>query len=293
GVVGVGRDRDGGSPLETVMRLAGVGFRADGALMSGAHVAPGDVAVLRLGVHDPGLDVVNGGVKTIATVNHLPVFVGDAVAGERLARAAPATVILQSSADVIGLFVVQRDFIKLADGDDIEEIPIFPCIVTPMDAAVGTGDHVIGIGGIDPHGVIVSVNAMDALGGECFAAVFGVKHRRAQLPNAQIIVGINADLAVVGRPRVRFTHALPGLAFIFAAERAALFVLDFGVNDVGIFAVDAQPDAPGIATAVLPGQAFCQFFLVCTGVDGLVYGAVRAAAVEAVWAVAAVVRVYM
>src|SRR5205807_10490734 len=97
-------------------------------------------------------------------------------------------------------------------------------------------------------------------------------------------------LAVVVRPRVRSTDRLPCLVFIFAAEGAGLFVLDFCVNDVGIFAVDAQPDAPGIATAVLPGQAFCQCCPVCSGVDGVVNGAVRAAAVETVWAATALVR---
>src|SRR5689334_18031394 len=237
------------------MRLAGFGFGADGALLAGAHVAPVDEAVLRFGVDNPGLDVVNSGVKAVATVNHLPVFVDDAVAREGHARAAPTAVVLQTAADLIGFLVVEGYFIKLADGDDVQEIPIFSGVVAPVNAAVGAGDHVIGISGIDPHGVIVAVNTADTLGGKRFSAVFGVKHLRAEFPDAQVVVGINANLAVVGGTRIGFAHALPGFAFVFAAERAAFFMLDFGVNDVGILAINVEADAAGIGGGVLPRQA--------------------------------------
>ena len=248
-------DGHGRIPLETIVRLSGFGFGADGALLACPHVAPIDEAILRFRVDNPRFDVVNGRVKTVAAVNHLPVFIDDAVACEGHARAAPAPVVLQASADVIGLFVVEGYFIKLADGYDVQEIPIFSGVVAPMDAAVGTGDHVIGIGGIDPHGVEVAVNAVDALRDKRFSAVLGVKHLRAEFPNAQVVVGINANLAVIGRAWVGFAHALPGLAFVFAAERAALFMLNLGIDDVRILAVNVQSDAAGVGGAVLPRQA--------------------------------------
>src|SRR5207302_8497308 len=100
--------------------------------------------VLRFRVDNPGLDVVNRGVETIAAVNHLPVLIDDAVAGESHARAAPAAVVLQSSADVIRRLVVERTFIELSDGDDVEEIPIFPRVVPPVNAAALAGDRVVG-----------------------------------------------------------------------------------------------------------------------------------------------------
>src|SRR5579864_4305937 len=128
-----------------------------------------------------------------------------------------------------------------------------------MDTAVGAGDHVIGIGGINPHGVEVTVNAVDALRGKRFAAVLGVKHLRAKLPDAQVVVGINTNLAVIGRTRVGVAHALPGLAFVFAAESAAFFMLDLRVDNVGILPINVQADASGVAAAVLPRQALRQF----------------------------------
>ena len=150
-----------------------------------------------------------------------------------------------------------------------------------MNAAVRSGEHVVRIFWIDPHRMIIPVNPMHALRVERLPAILGVKHLRAQLPNPQIVIGINSNLAVIRRSRVRFAHPLPRLAFVFAAERPAFFMLDLGINNVGIFAVNIQPDAPGIAAAVFVRQPFRQFLPRHPAIRGLVNRAVRPAAVEA------------
>ena len=159
----VGGNRHGRVPLEAIVRLSGFGFRPDRPLLSGAHVAAIDVTVLGLGIDDPRLDIVDGCIKAVAAVNHLPVIIHDAVASKGLARPAPTAVVLQAAADVIWLFVVERHFVELTDSDGVDEVPGLAGIVAPVNAAIGPGEHVIRIGWVDPHRVIVSVNTMDAL----------------------------------------------------------------------------------------------------------------------------------
>src|SRR5438094_1229228 len=156
-------NRHGRVPLEAIVRLSDFGFRPDRPLLSGAHVAAIDVTVLRFGVDDPRLHVVYGRIKSVPTVNHLPIFIHDAVASKRLAWPAPTAVVLQAAADVVGLFIVERHFVKLPDGDGVDEVPGLPGIVAPVNAAIGPGEHLMRIAWVNPHRVIVSVNAMDAL----------------------------------------------------------------------------------------------------------------------------------
>src|SRR5439155_1048523 len=95
----VSGNRHGRVPLEAIVRLSGFGFRPDRPLLPGAHVAAIDVTVLRLGIDDPRLDIVDGRIKAVAAVNHLPVFIHDAVASKRLAWPAPTAVVLQAKPD--------------------------------------------------------------------------------------------------------------------------------------------------------------------------------------------------
>src|SRR5881275_3019035 len=81
GRVVVRGDGHRGIPLETVMGFARFGFRHNRALLPGAHVAPRDVPVLGFGVNNPRLDIVDRRVKTVAAVNHLPIFIHNAFAG--------------------------------------------------------------------------------------------------------------------------------------------------------------------------------------------------------------------
>src|ERR1700745_4248835 len=110
GFVVVDRNGDRRVPLKAIVRVAVLGLRLDGTFLTGAHVAAREEAILRFGIDDVGVDVVNGGVETVATVNQGPVFVDDAVAGKGGARTAPTAVVLQAAADVIGLFVVEAAF---------------------------------------------------------------------------------------------------------------------------------------------------------------------------------------
>src|ERR1043166_3029005 len=130
---------------------------------------------------------------------------------------------------------------------------------------------------------------LNATSGETFAAILGKKHRRSQCPDAQVVVGIDTNLAVIRGARIGVAHLLPGFAFILAAIDAALIVLNERVYDVGILAIDVQPDAPGFA-AIFVWQTFGEFFPGHATVGGLIDGAFDSATVEAKGSAAALIR---
>src|SRR5208282_3891777 len=212
---------------------------------------------------------IHGGVESIAAVHTEPIVVGNARGVSCGAGPAPASVVLQTAADPVGRAHVQTQFVELSEGHRIHVIPTASRVVAPMDAAVGARDHMVRIGGINPHGVVIAVDAKTAGGDEGLAAVLGMVDGSAEHPDAQVVVGIDADLAVVGGPRVGIAHARPILTFVVAAKDSALGLLDEGTKDVGIAEVDGQADASHVA-AVGIGKPFGQFLPSGAAVDGLV-----------------------
>ena len=90
------------------------------------------------------------------------------------------------------------------------------------------------------------------------------------------VIGIDANLAEVHRPRIEAADLGPRLAFVLGAEHAAVAVLDDGVNDVRVAAIEVEADAAGVtgwkaAGDLAPGPA---------GIAALVNARVRPAAVE-------------
>src|SRR4029077_16693913 len=101
---------------------------------------------------------IDRGIESVASVNHKPIFIGDAVAGQRLARPAPASVVLQAAANVVWLFIVQRNLVKLANGQRVDEIPRSSAVIAPVNSAIAAGDYVIGVRRINPHRMKIAVD---------------------------------------------------------------------------------------------------------------------------------------
>src|SRR5690606_31571653 len=100
----------------------------------------------------------------------------------------------------------------------------------------------------------------------------------AEHVDATVVGGIDADLAEVHRARVDVRHLAPRHPRVVRAVGAALgFVLDTGVQDVRVGAVDVHADAAERAF----GDALGQLGPRAAGVAGLVHRAAGAAAVEA------------
>src|SRR5262249_14753182 len=135
----------------------------------------------------------------------------------------------------------------------------------------------------------ITVDALDAIGGKPLAAILGVKHFRAKLPDAQIVAGVDANLAVVGGARIGVAHFLPGFAFVIAAEGPAFFVLYDSADDGGIFAVGIRVNASRTA-AVFVGQTLGQLLPRGPTIGGFVDCAVRPAAIETEGCAAALIR---
>src|SRR5437016_10969735 len=123
------------------------------------------------------------------------------------------------------------------------------------------------------------MNPFDALRRKRFSSVLGIEHRRTEFPDPEVVIGIDPNLAVVGRPRIRIAHLLPRLALVLAAISSALLVLHDGINDVWVLAVNIQSDATGVS-AIFVGQPLGQFLPGQSAIGGLVDRAVRSAAVE-------------
>src|SRR5712664_3617771 len=125
------------------------------------------------------------------------------------------------------------------------------------------------------------MNPFHALRCKSFSSILGIEHWRAKLPDPEIVIGIDPNLAVVRRPRIRIAHLLPRLTFVLAAISPDLLVLNYRVDDVRILAVTIQSDAAGLS-AVLVREPFGQFFPGRAAIRRLVDRAIRPATVESI-----------
>ncbi len=137
-----------------------------------AKVAADEVAVLRFGVDNVRFLRIDLRVEAIAALHGEPFGVRDAGKIERRAGSTPGVVVLQSAANLVGLRVVESDFVELTDGDLRALIPTAALVTREVESTVAADDHVVGVCGVDPHGVEVDVDLASAVDAEGLAAVF-------------------------------------------------------------------------------------------------------------------------
>ncbi len=68
----------------------------------------------------------------------------------------------------------------------------------------------VGIFRIDPHGMMVAVDSTEIIRAEGLSSVFGDIHPGPKNPNPLVIVGVDADLAVIHGPGIGIRHLFPG-----------------------------------------------------------------------------------
>src|SRR5688500_6269991 len=95
--------------------------------------------------------------KAVASIHVLPATVCDT--SRILGVANPGTVILQATVNVIGHVHVHADMIKLRDGQVLGLPPSVASIIRIPKATIITSNHMIGVIGINPHVVEVSMCA--------------------------------------------------------------------------------------------------------------------------------------
>ena len=235
-----------------------------------------DAAVLAVGVYRAAVAGVDGHVHAVARQHLIPVFVCDALAIANHARPAPCGVVLHAAVDVVGLLHVDCDVIELTHRIVVQVFPALRAVAAHPDTAVVAVDQVTGISWVDPQRMVIRVNLRVALE-ERPARVVGDGQFAAENIDPLFVIRIDADLAVIHRPRIQAVHPCPCFALVFGPKYAAFLVLDGRIHDVGVAAGDVEADSPhgtfGKAVAQLPPGA--------SAIDALVDPAVGTAAVEA------------
>ena len=127
----------------------------------------------------------------------------------------------KAAVDPVRLAHVHGDAVELADRQVLRMLPVLPAVERQEDAAVAAGDHVVGVLRVDPQGVAVGVDRRVGLGPEGLAAVARDVQRHAEDVDAPVVVGVDADLAEVERPRAQVVDLDPRLAAVVGAEDAA------------------------------------------------------------------------
>src|SRR5262249_2440908 len=173
-----------------------------------------NIAIRRCGVGGRVGNRVDLRIKPGPPADAVPVGVGDAAtatatatgaaattaaaASARLARAAPTAVILQASANVVRLSHVHGDRVELRRRDVVDELPSRGLVVADIQTAVVPDDQVVGGIRIDPQRVVIAVrDALNHL--ESFAAVGGFVEGSAAGVDDLVVLGVDANLAVVHR----------------------------------------------------------------------------------------------
>src|SRR5205085_2885143 len=130
----------------------------DSNTVSRGEVDASDEAALRFAVDDMRIGRIDGGPEAVAAVVREPVGVRNVALS--LARPAPGAVVLRTAADVVRHGVVVAHGVELADREHVEELEVAAAIPTLRNAAVVANENVLAVIGVDPHRVVIDVDAV-------------------------------------------------------------------------------------------------------------------------------------
>ncbi len=166
----VGRDGDRGGPLEAVFQVFAavpgrvLGVDPDHPRLPGAVVVARNVAAVLAGVDHVGIGRIGDHVAGLAAAHAVPVGVGDAAAGQAVARALGGADVLQRAGDAERHPGVGPDVVGLAEGQR-RGGPAGAAVGADVDAAVVARDDALRVLGVDPDVVVVAVVHADVLEG--------------------------------------------------------------------------------------------------------------------------------
>ncbi len=164
-------------------------------------------------------------------------------------------VVLESAADVVGLFQVQAEVVELGERNGVDDFPGAAGIEAYLPAAIGTLQDIIGIGRVDPHRLMVAMDiGPDRLEGAApvgrFVEAAGERIDHVRVP------GVDPDVGVVERPEVDVPVAVyrfPGAAPVLGAPELPLAGgLGYDVYHVGIGPVDRHADPVHVSLGKSP-----------------------------------------
>ncbi len=226
--------------------------RADRAPLHRPEVDARQPEVLRRRVERAIVGRVEHRVEAVAAADLEPVLVQDPVVPRRRARPAPVRVVLQAAADAIRHRVVEPDVIELRDGERALIEPAAAAVVRDAEPAVVAFHEVARVLRVHPDDAVVAVQRLSRLAPR-LAAVVG--HRVLHLVQSRVVARVDEQLARIAGARVVVAHEAPRAPLVVAAidaaapllvrdaRRVALALLDRGVDDVRVRAVDGDADA--------------------------------------------------
>ena len=226
------------------------------------EVDPLQIPLLGLDEGNGWIGRVEGQGVAVGAQRSVPVAVADALHVEGAGRPVERPQVLRAAEDVVeGLAVVERELVELRDRQ-VGEVPPSRALVEGLvEARVGPGQDVCGVGGVDPEGVVVAVLlAAGAQFGEGRAAVAGDVHEDVHLVDHVHVVRRRFDLLVVvgtGAARDVGIAVLPALGAVCGAVEAAFAGagLDGGVDHVAVRRRDVDADLAHIAIGEPGGHA--------------------------------------
>ena len=225
--------------------------------------------MLRLGIDDVLVGGINHGLETIAFQGDEPVGIDDAVGGARARRPADRVVVLSPAVDVVKRRgIVQPDLVELRQRQIAEPLPGAAAVKTLIDAAIATGQQVVGVVGINPQHVIVDVLVLLANPTHGLAAVVADLHPGVHRVEAIDHLGICKQFVVVLPTAGHIVGALfPVLAGIGGPVQTAILAsgVHHRVDRVRIGRGDRQANAPDVTLRqsiadLAPGMATIRGF---------------------------------
>src|SRR4029077_8893427 len=121
-------------------------------------IYPSNLTALVFGINVIRVSRVGKHPKPIATVHVFPLRVGDTARVLRIAH--PGTIVLQTAVNAVRVVFVDADVIKLRHRQVFAFPPFAPAVVGVPHSAVVSDEYDLGVGGIDPHVVRVSVSSL-------------------------------------------------------------------------------------------------------------------------------------
>ncbi len=169
---------------------------------------------------------------------------------------APGAVVLQAAINVVRMRVIHSDMIELSQRQVLDKAPGIAAIAGDGYAAIVAGNHVPGIGRVDPPGMGVDMNRLPrraAVNGskvvERPATINGTTHAAFHVVHRIGVLGIDIQQRVIKGPHRHvgvFIDGLPADTAVVGTHEGRGFGLNKGIHTVRIARRDGKHGAPQV-----------------------------------------------
>ncbi len=167
--------------------------RLDEFRISGLSVDQTDISFLALRIGGIRSSRHRYYIKTVAEEQFAPLLVTNPVRSKAVRRTHPRAIVLHPAVDIIGQLVVDVNMVKLGQREVLHEVPTLAVVVGNIHSTVIPLNDVCRIRRIDPHGMVIWVNAIIRSDGfPILSAVVTSRHIRPQAVHTVWILRIHS-----------------------------------------------------------------------------------------------------